>query len=283
MVVTTIYVSRHGFRGTWTINPTTGVYTSNIDSPTGIAGDPPLVAYGVQQSYQLADALTSISPPIAQIYSSPYYRCLQTIQPTAEKLGLDIRADHGLGEWFGVAPFPHPQPAQHSVLAGLFPSLSQTYVPSYFPSRFGESITELHARCVVALSNIISHADAESGDNPIAILICTHAAALIAIGRVLTGCMPSEIGEEDFYTYTAGITKFERQDRSKAYHEKEVASALSEKDRLSPPDWITGKDAVGGWNCVLNCDCTHLSGGGERGWHFSGDESFPNTSEGAKL
>ena len=259
----------------------------------------------MQQSHQLADALTSIFPPIVQIYSSPFYRCLQTIQPTAEKLDLEIRADNGLGsvheqlfrfpylmmnmlipsisEWFGRAPFSHPQPAQHSVLSSLFPSLARNYVSSCFPSRFGESISELHARCDIALSNIISHADAESGDDPVAILICTHAAALIAIGRALTGCLPSEVDEEDFYTYTAGITRFERKDRSKAHQEKEITSALNRKNNSVHLDWMTGKDVVGGWNCVLNCDCTHLSGGGERGWHFSGDESFTNTTEGAKL
>ncbi|KAL8824988.1 MAG: hypothetical protein Q9191_004686 [Dirinaria sp. TL-2023a] len=283
MVVTTIYVSRHGFRGTWSLNPATGVYTSNIDSPTGIAGDPPLVAYGVQQSQQLADALTSISPPIAQIYSSPFYRCLQTIQPTAEKLGLEIRADNGLGEWFGRAPFSHPQPAQHSVLTDLFPTLAQNYVPSCVPSQFGESISELHARCEITLSNIISHADAESGADPIAILICTHAAALIAIGRVLTGCLPSELDEEDFYTYTAGITKFERKHQTSEEYEKKVVSALDVKTPSSSIYQKIGKGVVGNWNCVSNCDCTHLSGGGERGWHFSGDESFTNPLEGAKL
>ena len=57
----------------------------------------PLVAYGVAQAQELATALSTISPPIARIYSSPYYRCLETILPTAEKLHLPISTDNGLG------------------------------------------------------------------------------------------------------------------------------------------------------------------------------------------
>lgn len=55
------------------------------------------MAYGVAQAQELATALSTISPPIARIYSSPFYRCLETIQPTADKLGLPISADNGLG------------------------------------------------------------------------------------------------------------------------------------------------------------------------------------------
>ena len=62
----------------------------------------------MQQSHQLASALSTISPPIAHIYSSPYYRCLETILPTAQKLGLEIRADNGVGS-VSNAPFMHFQ------------------------------------------------------------------------------------------------------------------------------------------------------------------------------
>lgn len=30
--------------------------------------------------------------------------------------------------------------------------------------------------------------------------------------------------------------------------------------------WMNGKGVAGGWECLLNSDCTHLSGGEERGW-----------------
>ncbi|MCJ1430589.1 hypothetical protein MMC29_008507, partial [Sticta canariensis] len=91
MVVTTIYLTRHGFRVNWTLNPATGTYYANIPSPTNIPSDPPLAAYGVQQSHQLATALAKIeNPQITQVYSSPFYRCLQTIQPFIDKLGGEM-------------------------------------------------------------------------------------------------------------------------------------------------------------------------------------------------
>ena len=31
-------------------------------------------------------------------------------------------------------------------------------------------------------------------------------------------------------------------------------------------DWRAGKGVAGGWDCVLNGDCSHLEGGEERGW-----------------
>lgn len=86
------------FRGNWTVDPKTGQYFTNVPSPTGIASDPPLAAYGVLQAEQLATALSKIDdPPITRIYSSPFYRCLQTLQPFVEKSGLEVRGDNGLG------------------------------------------------------------------------------------------------------------------------------------------------------------------------------------------
>ncbi|KAG7133827.1 hypothetical protein HYQ45_008052 [Verticillium longisporum] len=40
------------------------------------------------------------------------------------------------------------------------------------------------------------------------------------------------------------------------------------------PSWKDGKGVRGGWICTQNSDCSFLSSGEERGWRFSGDESF---------
>lgn len=72
-------------------------------SPTGIPTDPPLTAKGVQQSKELAEHLAAIDPPIDRIYSSPFYRCLQTLKPFSDKVlsegkaGGKIRVDRGIG------------------------------------------------------------------------------------------------------------------------------------------------------------------------------------------
>ena len=74
-----------------------------VKTPTGIPTDPPLTSKGVQQSKELAEYLCSVEPPIDRIYSSPFYRCLQTLKPTTERLFSQgrvkekIRIDRGIG------------------------------------------------------------------------------------------------------------------------------------------------------------------------------------------
>ncbi|KAL9597753.1 MAG: hypothetical protein Q9219_004947 [cf. Caloplaca sp. 3 TL-2023] len=254
-------------RATYTLNAVTGEYHTNSPSPTSIPNDPPLAASGVLQSQELAAALTILDPAIGCIFSSPFYRCLQTIQPAAEKLrkSATVRVDNGIGEWYGVAPFIHPSPASHHLLATqFFPSLNidQSYTPSLIPSSSGETIAQLHDRVANALDRIISHVDTETKETDTAMLICTHAATSIAIGRCLTGRMPENVDEEDFLAPCAGLTKFVRR-------KGEGAKESREDTRL---DWRDGKGVQGGWNCVMNGDCSHLAGGAERTWGFKDAE-----------
>ncbi|KAL8995196.1 MAG: hypothetical protein Q9169_005029 [Polycauliona sp. 2 TL-2023] len=275
MVVTTIYVTRHAFRVSYTLNTKTGEYHTNSPSPTNIPSDPPLAAYGVQQSHELATALAKLDPPIEYVYSSPFYRCLQTLQPAVEKLrpGIKVRAENGIGEWYGVASFNHPSPATPAFLKPLFPSvLDETYQAHIVPPPSGETIAQLHDRVADALAHIISAVDAETATKDTAILICTHAATLIAVGRTLTGDMPDDPNVDDFIAPTAGITKFNR----KKGRTVDVGHPSGSKtaDGMRSIDWRDGKGIAGGWTCVLNGNCDHLVGGAERSWHFSGEETF---------
>ncbi|KAL8689842.1 MAG: hypothetical protein Q9218_004574 [Villophora microphyllina] len=263
MVVRTIYVTRHAFRVSYTLNAATGEYHTNSPSPTGIPSDPPLASYGVQQSHELAETLARLDPAIDYVYSSPFYRCLQTVQPAIEKLGdgIKFRVDNGIGEWYGVAHFDHPSPAPPAVLKTLFPSfIDESYKPSIIPPRSGETIQQLHDRVAHALDDIIASVDAETGSRDVAILICTHAATLIAIGRALTGNMPSDPNDDDFVAPTAGITKLTR---------KQVSP---EGQSIEPLEWKDGKGVAGGWICLLNGNCDHLAGGAERSWGFKDAE-----------
>lgn len=165
----------------------------------------------------------------------------------------------------------HPEPAQLQLLVSLFPALELNYAPSCHPPATGESLAQLYARIAFALSYVIADADLASGNEEIAIAICTHAAPLIVIGRVLTGNMPANVDEQDFKTYTAGLTRFE----------KRFSESLGANDRdmrigEESPDveWTGNKDVTGGWDCVLNCDCTHLEGGEERGWYVTTLSTF---------
>lgn len=86
------------------MDPQTGTYTASlVKTPTGIPTDPPLTSKGVEQAKELAEHLCKIDPPIERIYSSPFYRCLQTLQPTTAKLFQEgkakgkIKIDRGIG------------------------------------------------------------------------------------------------------------------------------------------------------------------------------------------
>lgn len=186
---------------------------------------------------------------------------------------MTVRGDNGIGEWYGLARFTHPSPATPEVLKGLFPWYEVDYRPSIVPSSSGESYEDLHDRCAYALSHIIAAEDAEEDQEDVAsegkgrekaLLICTHAASMIAVGRALTGRMPKDVSEDDFKTFTCGISKFVRREVSHGKQNK--AEAWRPGQEIPKIDWKNGKGVAGGWNCVVNSDCSHLDGGEERGW-----------------
>lgn len=123
----------------------------------------------------------------------------------------------------------------------------------------GESIADLHDRIAYALHEIIRKSDEEGVK---AIIICSHAASILAIGRALTGCMPQDVEEQDFRPFTCGLSRFER--RSLEAHAD--VEKWREGDDIPRIAWKGGVGVGGGWKCVVNGDCSFLSGGEERGW-----------------
>ena len=109
-----------------------------------------------------------------------------------------------------MARFDHPSPATPEVLKKLFDRFDEDYEPEIRPSVNGETIEELHDRTAYALHKIIEKSDKEGVK---AILICTHAATLIACGRALTGRMPEDTAEEDFRPFTCGVSTFVRKNK----------------------------------------------------------------------
>ncbi|KAH7089260.1 phosphoglycerate mutase family protein [Paraphoma chrysanthemicola] len=255
-MIEVIYIVRHAFRANWSVDPQTGIYTSSmVKTPTGIPTDPPLTSKGVEQSKELAEYLCNSDPPIERIYSSPFYRCLQTLKPTTDRLFREgnakgkIRIDRGIGEFFGRASWEHPTPPDLQTLTSHFDYLDDEYVAVHVPASKGEMIVELHERVRNALDHIVTTLDNDP-EQPKTVLICSHAATIIAAGRVLTGQMPDDPDEDDFQCFTAGLSKFVRRKKDHA------------------------KGVAGNWDCELNSETSYLSGGAERGWHFNGDESF---------
>ncbi|QIW96482.1 hypothetical protein AMS68_002000 [Peltaster fructicola] len=284
MVLEYIYVVRHGYRMNWVVNPATGEYNSSFPTPTGIASDPTLAAYGVKQAEQLGAHLHTVQPPVDLIYSSPWYRCLQTLQPFVTTLAdkrkiqpaaypglVQINLETGLGEFFGRARFDHPSPAPVEELKDLFPNLHAEEF-NIVPSTNGETIPGLHDRVAYALNELVKRADADP-NGPKTLLICSHAAIMICIGRILTGRMPEDECEDDFKCYTCAFSRYSRRSpQTKAIEVQRWSS--SNPESIPDVSWRGGAGVAGGWNCEVNGDCSFLSGGEERGWRFSGDESF---------
>lgn len=246
------------FRSNWLVDPATGDYSASIPSPTGISADPALTAHGVDQARELGAHLMTLTPPVGAVFSSPYYRCLQTIAPFTdlhaaaagdESPAARIRPEAGIAEWYGSAPFEHPQPADGAALKRLFPRYDEGYVSGAAPRADGETVEELYERVARGVAGIIDKCDAEGVR---AAVLCTHAATMIALGRVLTGRVPADVGEADFEAFTCGLSVFRRR-----------RGGGEEKD--APAEW-RGKGVRGGWTCEVNGDCSFLSKGEERGW-----------------
>ena len=134
----------------------------------------------------------------------------------------------------------------------------------------------LHERCAVAMQAIIQNEDQKSKADK-AIVISTHAATMIAIARVLTGEMPKDVNEEDFKTFTCGISTFVRRREGDNLHRRAIRAPAAEEEKEEEgvdgkapsniSEWKNGKGVAGGWNCTVNSDCSHLPNGEERGWY----------------
>ncbi|KAF4124207.1 hypothetical protein GMORB2_5923 [Geosmithia morbida] len=202
MPLDTIYVVRHGFRSAWSVDHTTGAYTSTVRSPTGIPADPPLTSYGKRQATEMAAHLATLEPAIDAVYSTPAPSSHSAVPASAV-----IRPEHGISEWFGSAPFEHPRPAEGQVLKGMFPAYSLEYESARRPSTKGETVAELYARVGEVVEAVVRRSEAEGHRS---IVLCTHAAVVIALGRVLTGRVPESPDVRDFQAYTCGLSTYTR-------------------------------------------------------------------------
>ncbi|WRT64433.1 uncharacterized protein IL334_001365 [Kwoniella shivajii] len=191
-----IYICRHGFRSNW-VDP-------NIKtSPTGMNRDPPLAVYGHEQSQILSSFLSDPSktapyPTPELVFSSPFYRCIETALPTAKALGIageegkdGVKLEHGVMEWYSpVIPSTglHPRPSKPNSLIPFFPpnSIDPSYCSTVFPSRRGESLKDLHERAEIFIEAWTGKVESTWPEVK-SVVIFAHAASLIALGRALTG------------------------------------------------------------------------------------------------
>jgi len=242
MTVETIYILRHGFRANW-INPE---WTTN--ATTGLPRDSQLAAVGEEQAREVAAYFHSWPEdqrPTA-IFSSPYYRCLQTSQPTAKKLDIPIYAEHGISEWYyPVEPGTglHPRPSDASTLKRYFPEIDDSWSSVWYPSRLGEGLAAVHDRVAGFLSVFVPEVQRRFGGQHKRILLVSHAATAIALARELVGNR-----DLSFQVACCSLTVLDRK----------VATA-AEGD-LAP------SAVVGGWTATLLGDGSHLKDGLQRAW-----------------
>ncbi|TBU65026.1 histidine phosphatase superfamily [Dichomitus squalens] len=234
MAIDRIYLARHGYRMNWV--------TEDWVSVTGTARDPPLAPYGLSQAKELADFFISLPeeerPTI--VLSSPYHRCLQTAQPTAEALKLPIYVEHGLSEWYSpAAPGTglYPRPGQATDLRTHVPEISDDWQSIFYPTRKGEDAPEMHDRSHDLLRALIPAVEHKYGGKHQRILLVSHAAPIIGLVRVLVDnrALPLRVG-------TCSITD------------------LRPRDTLS--------NAVGNWEAIKLADSSHLEEGALRDWGF---------------
>ena len=90
----------------------------NVEGRIQGQSDVPLSGLGHRQSRAVAEALSGL--PVEAIYASPLRRAMQTAQPVAERLNLEIRADPRLME----------------IHAGVFQEKLRSQLVELYPEQF---------------------------------------------------------------------------------------------------------------------------------------------------
>ncbi|CEJ01813.1 hypothetical protein RMCBS344292_15834 [Rhizopus microsporus] len=222
MVVKEVWITRHGFREDW-VNP-------NPPLPTHLVNDPPLSEFGRQQAKELGEYLRD--KHIDRIYSSPFYRVLETVYPLVDECHIPLFIDNSMTEWYGLAHDRYLPPAPISELKKLFPKLDTSHT-STIPLPTGiETEKDCHIRVKEGLDKLIAYLDQQDVHT---ILLAGHAASVICAVRALLNQ-----GSYEVRSGTCSLSRFIRQDD-------------------------------GSWKILQNGDCSHLSQGEQRSWTFAGD------------
>ncbi|WP_041450989.1 histidine phosphatase family protein [Hoyosella subflava] len=121
---------------------------------------------GQEQALSLAGRLASL--PIRGIVCSPLLRCQQTVDPLAQKLGLEPLPDTRLlevdyGDWTG-------KPLSELVKEPLWAVVQQHPSAVVFPG--GESLAQVQSRAVAAIREHDKRLAADGGDG--LWVVCTH-------------------------------------------------------------------------------------------------------------
>ncbi|ODQ46909.1 hypothetical protein PICMEDRAFT_33339 [Pichia membranifaciens NRRL Y-2026] len=250
MTLKTVYIVRHGYRSNWL------PLEQQVAPPTGVDSDPPLAPHGVDQAKELAvflsrDLAARQLPVPQMIFSSPFYRCVETIHPTAQALGLEIHPERGLGEWFKPNRQVVPVPVDHAMLHTFFetvPSDMDWLWDTVVPSVKGETEESIFQRCQTFWARFIPKFEQKHPDVECIVLV-THAATKIALGMALAGYGSTR----EFLTEKDGgdgkTTRIGGSTCSVDAYRRNVAHNT--------------------WNMFMNAETSFLSLGPEMDWHFA--------------
>ncbi|GMM35345.1 transcription factor TFIIIC subunit [Saccharomycopsis crataegensis] len=235
MVLETIYIARHGFRSNWLPGPVP-------EPPTGINSDNVLAPHGLDQAKELAIHVSSLEKKPEALFSSPFYRCLQTSTPIADALGLEILVENGIGEWYKPDRGIIPEPASLELLLKFFDNINTEWSSLITASNKGETEGEIFARTQQFWKRFFPKFEAEFPKIKSIMFVC-HAATKIALGMSLMGY--------------SGV-----RDQINFKGEKYLRSGACSLDTY------TRDSAEGKWEIEVNGDTSFLSQGEEMSWHF---------------
>ncbi|KAG9290151.1 hypothetical protein G9A89_010457 [Geosiphon pyriformis] len=216
---------KHGHRADW-ITPD----DEDVVYPTGLNWDPPLSRHGCEQAKELAQYFVDNNIKIDRIFSSPYFRTLQTANAVAEALDIDICVEDGLSEWYGLHRIFIPSAAPISELELFFPRINTSHTSLVQHPSVSETIQDIHGRLSTTMRKLIALSDVDPKINTV--LIVTHAASLIAGVRAVLEERYASIGSA-----TCSLTELIRRNEK--------------------------------WVMLRNGDTSFMSSGQEKNWTFT--------------
>ncbi|MGB7339110.1 MAG: histidine phosphatase family protein [Phototrophicaceae bacterium] len=188
MTTRTLYLVRHGHR-------LDEIDKQWYEKANGDKYDSPLSDTGKEQAQKLAQRLHQ--EPIDWVFTSPYYRAIQTAHPIAEALDLPLYVENGIGEWLGKSMMPQ----EPNILPAFqrrdeFPMLEFSHNPRVIP-HYPETASQCFDRLEHAITQLLADYDGN-------LLIVGH-------GRTVTGLAHRLVGqpESTFKLNNAGITKLD--------------------------------------------------------------------------
>ena len=243
MTIKTIYIARHGYRSNWL---PAGPYP---EPPTGIENDVPLAVHGLEQAEERSKYIETLAVKPEIAFTSPFYRCLQTVQPIKQALNIPLYVDRGLGEWFKPDRDVIPKPADNALISEFFPCLvSEGWEDSIVPSLQGETEEDIFIRCKAFWPIFIRNVEKKFPEVESVILV-THAATKAALGMNLLKFPNARMGIDEKGTMIRnGSCSLDRYDLTRNGGEDDFYSS--------------------DWKLVMNGNTSFLSKGEEMNWDF---------------